>query len=72
MEDLSQARQRKLQQAVIKAALELAGFERVHAFVLPVAGTDPPLYVALGDLRTIVDTVQALQEDDGAADAGRK
>lgn len=37
----------RLQQALIEAALELAGFTKAHAFTIPIPNTNPQLYVSL-------------------------
>jgi hypothetical protein len=49
--------------ALIQAALDHAGDTMSHAFVAPIPGTTPALYVALGE----IDQIRALL--DGVEDA---
>ena len=52
-DDIRAGRQAKLEAALMLAALELAGFAGAHGFMIPVPGTDPPLYVMLGEMEQL-------------------
>lgn len=59
--DIFAAKQAKLEAALLLAALDLVGFAGAHAFQIQVPGTDPPLFVMLGEedqLREYLDDME--------------
>lgn len=53
-DDLYAARRKKLEQALIDAALELSRFTNTAGHLIPIPDTSPQLYVVLGTKETVV------------------
>ena len=58
-------RRHTLEQVIVAASLELFGYTKSAAFLLPISTTSPPLYIVAGEAAQIVSMLTISEPEQG-------